>query len=181
VIRPELARTFWCTWWTEDPRRNTSALPDDYGFVEGSRTTDAAVGAAYDSLRKGRGRAIFDICVGEALTAKAYRAGAPVRRAAGKDFDAIAMAGFAALGLEPDASVAAVKAAYRREAKRLHPDHGGDAAAFRDLHAQYEAALAEAKRREEVAFLADIAAGKAPPAPKRKKPRKEAPGEQGCL
>lgn len=40
---------------------------------------------------------------------------------------------FAALGLAPTASEAEVKAAYRSAARRLHPDAGGDEAAFREL------------------------------------------------
>ncbi len=47
-----------------------------------------------------------------------------------------------ALGLRGNATVADVKKAYRRLCHQLHPDHGGDAAAFRQLQADYEAALA---------------------------------------
>jgi hypothetical protein len=42
---------------------------------------------------------------------------------------------FAVLGLAPTASEAQVKAAYRAAARRLHPDAGGDEAAFRELAA----------------------------------------------
>ncbi|MEB3266877.1 MAG: DnaJ domain-containing protein [Cyanobacteriota bacterium] len=41
------------------------------------------------------------------------------------------------LGLEPGAPTAAIKAAYRRLAKRHHPDLGGDHAAFQQLEAAY--------------------------------------------
>lgn len=49
--------TFWCAWWSEDPRRNRDAPPDDFGFVDGWLGMGEAVGAAYDSLRKARGSA----------------------------------------------------------------------------------------------------------------------------
>jgi hypothetical protein len=41
------------------------------------------------------------------------------------------------LGLEPEASIAAIKRAYRRLAKAHHPDLGGDAEAFHRLDAAY--------------------------------------------
>jgi curved DNA-binding protein CbpA len=41
------------------------------------------------------------------------------------------------LGLEPGASIAAIKRAYRRLAKAHHPDVGGDVAAFHRLDAAY--------------------------------------------
>lgn len=49
---------------------------------------------------------------------------------------------FAALGLRGDATLSDVKRAYRRLVLKVHPDHGGDAATFRQLQADYEACLA---------------------------------------
>lgn len=46
------------------------------------------------------------------------------------------------LGLEPDASPAAVKAAHRRLVKRHHPDVGGDAESFRRVDAAYRLLIA---------------------------------------
>lgn len=40
---------------------------------------------------------------------------------------------FAVLGLPPTATPAQVKAAYRAKSRELHPDAGGDEAAFREL------------------------------------------------
>ena len=51
---------------------------------------------------------------------------------------------FAVLGLAPTASEAEVKAAYRAAARRLHPDAGGDEAAFRELAAAAKRASAYA-------------------------------------
>lgn len=47
----------------------------------------------------------------------------------------------ALLGLEPGASAAAIKRAYRRLAKTHHPDLGGDVEAFRRLDAAYRSLL----------------------------------------
>lgn len=42
------------------------------------------------------------------------------------------------LGLRPDADEDAIDAVYRAKAKRLHPDAGGSAEAFKELQAAYE-------------------------------------------
>ena len=50
---------------------------------------------------------------------------------------------FAVLGVDPRASAQELRAARRRLAMRLHPDHaGGDAEAMRRLNAAFEAAMA---------------------------------------
>jgi hypothetical protein len=48
---------------------------------------------------------------------------------------------FKILGIKPPATAGQVKAAYRDEAKELHPDRGGDAAKFHELQEAYEQAL----------------------------------------
>jgi hypothetical protein len=42
------------------------------------------------------------------------------------------------LGVDPEASVETVKAAYRERVKETHPDHGGDEAAFKRVRWAYE-------------------------------------------
>ena len=42
------------------------------------------------------------------------------------------------LGLQPDATAAEVKAAYRKLAMQSHPDHGGDPDVFRDVQEAYQ-------------------------------------------
>jgi hypothetical protein len=49
------------------------------------------------------------------------------------------------LGLEPDATKRDVRNAYRRKARKLHPDAGGDEAAFKQLYTAYRRVLAVAK------------------------------------
>ncbi len=54
---------------------------------------------------------------------------------------------FAVLGVDPGASVQELRAARRRMAMRLHPDHaGGDADAMRRLNDAFEAAMAALTR-----------------------------------
>ena len=50
------------------------------------------------------------------------------------------------LGVKPDASPDDIKAAFRRAAKRTHPDHGGDIVAFRAVNNAY-AILTDPEKR----------------------------------
>lgn len=49
------------------------------------------------------------------------------------------------LGIEPGATKRGVKNAYRRMARKLHPDKGGDPEAFKALYAAYRKLLTVAK------------------------------------
>lgn len=56
---------------------------------------------------------------------------------------------FAVLGISPDASSDEVKDAYRRLAKRYHPDHeGGDSCTFRRVQEAYHALADPEQRRQ---------------------------------
>jgi DnaJ domain len=73
---------------------------------------------------------------------------------------------YAVLGLKPDATAAELTAAYRRLAKRHHPDRGGGAAAaarMAEINAAYDT-LRAARRRP-----ATPAPGPQPPAPRRRR------------
>lgn len=50
------------------------------------------------------------------------------------------------LGVPPDASIEAIKAAFRVQAKARHPDSGGDPEKFRDLKVAYDV-LSDAEKR----------------------------------
>ena len=52
---------------------------------------------------------------------------------------------FAQLGITQGATKREIKNAYRRQARKLHPDAGGDEAAFKRLHEAYRRALASVK------------------------------------
>jgi len=62
---------------------------------------------------------------------------------AGHDPEAVDTA-YAALGLAPDADADAVRSAYRERVKEVHPDHGGDEAAFKRLQDAYTTVRAHA-------------------------------------
>ena len=49
------------------------------------------------------------------------------------------------LGVQPGATKRDIKNAYRRQARKLHPDKGGDAQAFRQMHDAYWRLLASVK------------------------------------
>ncbi|QWW19037.1 molecular chaperone DnaJ [Schaalia sp. 19OD2882] len=51
------------------------------------------------------------------------------------------------LGVDRDADATEIKKAYRRKARELHPDHGGDEEAFKDLSVAYETLSDPDKRR----------------------------------
>jgi curved DNA-binding protein len=44
---------------------------------------------------------------------------------------------FSVLGVRPDASLREARSAYRQLVKHYHPDAGGSAARFREIHAAY--------------------------------------------
>ncbi len=52
---------------------------------------------------------------------------------------------FAILGIAQGATKREIKNAYRRQARKLHPDAGGDDAAFKRMHEAYRRALASAQ------------------------------------
>jgi hypothetical protein len=74
------------------------------------------------------------------------------------------------LGLTPPSTEAEVRAAYRRKARELHPDVGGDAAAFVLLNAAYEEALALVSRPPVYTRPADPPGQSAPSPPPRPPP-----------
>lgn len=148
-------RAFWAAWWSEDPRI-AAAEPDDYGFVDGrGLLLGEAIGAAYDACRRGRGPRVYAKSIGEHFALKAYREGAPRRRAAVVDFDALAAVFFEELRVAPTATPREVTAAFLAQ----HPDHGGTCIDIDRLTGLYKAALAVARRHQNEAELAAAAAG----------------------
>jgi DnaJ-domain-containing protein 1 len=63
---------------------------------------------------------------------------------AGRGEPAAPEAAYEELGLPRGADEAAVRRAYRRRVKQVHPDHGGDEREFRRLQAAYDAARRDA-------------------------------------
>lgn len=60
---------------------------------------------------------------------------------------------FALLGIDESAHPAEVTRAFRREAKRCHPDHGGDRTEFEALYAAYEYARTQPRKARPNPFL----------------------------
>jgi hypothetical protein len=73
---------------------------------------------------------------------------------------------FAVLGVPRDADEAALRAARRRLAQSLHPDHeGGDTARMRHLNAAFESALGSLQQSREPAPPASAPSPQPPPEP----------------
>lgn len=71
------------------------------------------------------------------------------------------------LGLDEDASRREINAAYRRLAKKLHPDKGGDAVLFQQLTQAYQALTRVGEKEVVVARPKSTPAKEASPAPVR--------------
>jgi hypothetical protein len=152
VTRTKRRRLLWAAWWTGPPVREPFRKPD--ASSGGARSLDEArqeaEGAAARplvQLEASWARAWGRLLQGQAAWTTSERARQPDRappRAARVDET---LSVWALLGITSGASVAEVKAGYRRRALELHPDRGGDAAEFRALHAAYEEALRRIARK----------------------------------
>jgi curved DNA-binding protein CbpA len=84
---------------------------------------------------------------------------------------------FALLGIDEFASPAEVTRAFRRAAKRCHPDHGGDRSEFEAVYAAYEFVRSQPRTRRPNPFVTFAAtapvtrfdAYDSRPAPKRRR------------
>lgn len=149
-IAPTRRRRFlWAAWWTEPPTRAPFRRPD--ASEGGARTREEALRQAEQAA----GRSLVEV---EGLWARGW-----ARVLMGQPAFAPATAGEQAgprraraepepgsiwqiLGVEPNASVAQIRAAFRQRALVTHPDQGGDAEAFRALgRARDEALLRRAR------------------------------------
>ena len=73
------------------------------------------------------------------------------------------------LGVRRTATAAEIKSAYRRLAMRVHPDHGGNAAKFREVNKAYQLLIHPNRRHAYDQLKAKHRAGEAPY--RRPKPR----------
>lgn len=152
ITRTQRGRFFWAAWWTAPPVRHPFRRPD--ASNGGASTREAA----RDEAERTAGRALVEVeprwaraCVRAMrgmppfTPAELLAAAAPGGSAAAPPRPRRADAPvslWALLGVAPDASLLAIKRAFRARALELHPDQGGDADAFRALHAAYEKAIA---------------------------------------
>jgi hypothetical protein len=150
-IAPTRRRRFlWAAWWTEPPSRSPFRRPD--ASEGGARTREEALRQAQQAA----GRSLVEI---EGLWARAWARvlmGQPPfpPQAAGASEPAGPRARpgpepgsiWRVLGVEADASVMQIRAAFRQRALITHPDHGGDPEAFRALGRARDEALARRAR-----------------------------------
>jgi len=154
-IAPTRRRRFlWAAWWTAPPSRDPFRRPD--AAEGGARTREEALRQAEQAA----GRALVEV---EGLWARAWARvlmGQPPFPTAGPTSASSSSSSGARraraepepgsiwqiLGVAADASVAQIRAAFRQRALVTHPDHGGDAEAFRALGRARDEALARRAR-----------------------------------
>lgn len=150
-IAPTRRRRFlWAAWWTASPSRAPFRKPD--ASEGGARTREEALRQAEQAA----GRPLVEV---EGLWARAWSrvlmgqpafpttrpideasATRPARREAPEGSI------WAILGLEANATLAQIRAAFRQRALVTHPDRGGDPEAFRALRGAYDEAVARRAR-----------------------------------
>lgn len=147
-VAPTKRRRFqWALWTEGPPQEKPFRPPDRHGggaksFEEAQRAAEEAAGVACQLLEGRWARAWSRVLQGHPPWP---RGGAREPRAP-RPAKATPRSAWEVLGLPPDAGVEAIRAAFRDLAKVHHPDRGGDAEAFRELHAAYERALRKRRR-----------------------------------
>ena len=148
-IAPTKRRRFlWAAWWTAAPARDPFRKPD--ASEGGARTRDEALRHA----EKAAGRALVEI---EPLWARAWARILmdlpPFTQPAADSTTSTPRASRAPeasiwqlLGLNPQATIPEIRAAFRQRALVTHPDRGGDPEAFRALRRAHDEALARRTR-----------------------------------
>ena len=139
VTRTARGRFFWAAWWSGAPCWCPWRRPD----ATGGGAVSAAAAQAEAARVTGRALTLVE---GEWAHAanRALRGEAPRRPAERRPAEpALAAAPsetspWATLGLRAGASVDAIRHAHRARALETHPDHGGDADAFRAVQQAYE-------------------------------------------
>ena len=129
-------RFFWAAWWTAEPRESPFRKPD--ASNGGCATIEAA-------LAEAEARAERYLVLIEPYWARAWsrvlRGERPPKRPAPRTARVArptVTSAWEQLGLKTGASLAEVKTSFRQRALLAHPDHGGDADEFRELHRAYE-------------------------------------------
>ncbi len=144
VTRTKRRRLLWAAWWTEPPMREPFRKPDAAeggarSLEEARVGAERAPGCPLVQLDASWARAWSRVLQGEPAWPKPEREPGAVPHPAPRPSGEASI--WSVLGLTARASSEEVKAAYKRRALELHPDRGGQAAHFRQLHAAYEEAL----------------------------------------
>lgn len=140
-------RFFWAAWWTGAPTEKPFRKPDasNGGAPTMAEALRAAGKAAQRTLAPidARWARAWSRVLRELPPWPSTRAATPRKAAPARGAPSV----WTRLGLTSKATTLEVKQAYRTLAMTTHPDHGGDAAEFRELVAAYECALERATRR----------------------------------
>ncbi len=154
IARTQRGRFFWAAWWTGPPQRLPFRKPDaaDGGAeswaaarAEAERVAGRALvvvdpGWARAFMRTLRGQRAFNETQAKRIEGEAV----PKRAPAPEEPASV----WSTLGIEPSASAAEIKQAFRKRALETHPDQGGDAEVFRAVREAYDEALRRQRQRE---------------------------------
>lgn len=136
ITATQRRRFFWAAWWTSEPRESPFAPPD--ASNGGCTTMEAALAEA--EARAGRYLVLIEPYWARAWS-RVLRGERPPPRPvlpSERPPRTSVRSAWERLGLRAGASLAEVKTAFRQRALLAHPDHGGDADEFRELHRAYE-------------------------------------------
>ncbi|MBL8715198.1 MAG: J domain-containing protein [Myxococcales bacterium] len=142
-------RYLWAAWWTRAPARHPFARPDASNggaasVEEALREAEAVAGRTLTIVEPKWARAWNRVLRGmPPWTTRDFAETKPAPKAPTEN-DSL----WTVLGVEPTATVADIKRAFRQRALETHPDRGGDAEAFMALRQAYGKAL---ERREKSA------------------------------
>jgi hypothetical protein len=151
-------RFLWAAWWSGPPTRDPFRKPD--ASVGGARTRADALGEAERAAGRplveidGRwARAWSRVLVGQAAWSEREKQAVaegetPHAQPPRLSVKAAPVSIWSVLGVTAKATLEEIKRAFRARARETHPDHGGNAVAFRAVHAAYEEAV---RRREKQA------------------------------
>jgi hypothetical protein len=150
ITRTKRRRFLWCAWWTGSPAESPFRPPDAWNGgakteEEALQAAEAAAGRTLDLIERRWAGAWLRVRAGLppflARPGQAHRDPLLTARGHPRPVDPHAV-----LGVSAGASAEEMKAAFRRRARELHPDHGGDAAAFIALKRAYDGLVKRSAR-----------------------------------
>lgn len=157
-IAPTKRRRFlWAAWWTGAPTKQPFRRPD--AFSGGARSREEALALAENAA----GQRLVEIDPRWARAAHRQAMGHPPwtardaadtphagmpRASAARNRKGLPESVWDKLGIPASADATEIKRAYRKRALETHPDRGGTASAFQDVHRAYEEALRRRTRSE---------------------------------
>ncbi len=144
-------RFFWAAWWTGPPAEHPFRKPDaSHGGAasreEARSEAERAAGRALADVEPHWARAWMRILRGQPPWTPRDRAPSARRSAPREPPAGQGATPWTLLGLQPGATPADIKRAFRKRALETHPDRGGDAAVFRAVRHAYERLLVRATR-----------------------------------